>query len=121
MSKRAATAEASALGGTTPSWSEDWLAVAAGLVVFVLALALLLGGNLLGWATAPRTWLEIGKSVRPASQAYAQLEPAVLLLITYSFALVLMTIGAALLGRNIVKFVVSFTVLFWLAYLCWVA
>ena len=78
------------------------------------------GGNLLGWATAPRTWLEIGKSVRPASPAYAQLEPAVLLLITYGFVLVLMTIGAALLRRSIVKFVVSFTVVFWLAYLCWV-
>ena len=120
MSQQAATAEASTLGGSTSPWTEDWLAVAAGLVVFLLALALLFGGNLLGWATAPRTWLEIGKSVRPASPAYAQLEPAVLLLITYGFVLVLMTIGAALLRRSIVKFVVSFTVVFWLSYLCWV-
>jgi uncharacterized membrane protein YadS len=120
MSQQAAAAEASTLGGSTSSWTEDWLAVAAGLVVFLLALALLFGGNLLGWATAPRTWLEIGKSVRPASPAYAQLEPAVLLLITFGFVLVLMTIGAALLRRSIVKFVVSFTVVFWLAYLCWV-
>jgi uncharacterized membrane protein YadS len=90
------------------------------LVVFALALALLFGGNLLGWATAPRTWLGSGQSVRPASQAYAQAEPAVLLLVTYGFVLVLMTIGAALLRTNIVKFVVSFTIVFWLSYLSWV-
>jgi uncharacterized membrane protein YadS len=120
MAQQAAAAEPSSLGGSTRSWSEDWLAVAAGLVVFFLALALLFGGNLLGWAAAPRTWLEIGKSVRPASQAYAQLEPVVLLLITYGFVLLLMTIGAALLRTNITKFIVSFTVVFWLSYLCWV-
>ena len=120
MSQQAVTAEASTSDGSTSPWTEDWLAVAAGLAVFLLALALLFGGNLLGWATAPRTWLEIGKSVRPASPAYAQLEPAVLLLMTYGFVLVLMTIGAALLRRSIVKFVVGFTVVFWLSYLCWV-
>ena len=31
-----------------------------------------------------------------------------------------MTIGAALLRVNVGKFVVSFTVVFWLSYLCWV-
>jgi uncharacterized membrane protein YadS len=39
---------------------------------------------------------------------------------TYGFVLVLMTIGAALLRRSIVKFVAGFTVVFWLSYLCWV-
>ena len=47
MSQQAATAEASTSDGSTSPWTEDWLAVAAGLVVFVLALALLFGGNLL--------------------------------------------------------------------------
>ena len=100
MSQQAAIVETSTLDGSAPRWTEDWLAVAAGLAVFLLALALFLGSNLLGWATAPRTWLEIGKSVRPASQAYAQVDPAVLLLITYAFVLALMTIGAALLRRT---------------------
>ena len=120
MAQQAVSAQLSTLGGSTRSWSEDWLAVAAGLVVFVLALALVAGGDLLGWAASPRTWLEFGKSVRPASQAYAHLDPAVLLLITFGFVLVLMTIAAALLRINILKFAAQFTVVFWLSYLSWV-
>ena len=119
MAHQGLTADA-ALKAPASGWNEDWLSVAAGLLVFALALAFVFGSNLLGWATAPRTWLEIGKSVRPISQAYAQLEAPVLLLITYGFVLVLMTIGAALLRVNIVRFVVSFTVVYWLSYLCWV-
>src|SRR5215467_6802499 len=76
-------------------WSEDWLSVAAGLLIFALALALLAGADLLGWATAPRTWLDITRAVRPSSASYAQLDGPVTL-------------------------IVNFTVVFWLAYLCWV-
>jgi uncharacterized membrane protein YadS len=112
----AGTAIARPAGG----WNEDWLAVVAGLLVFALALALLFGGNLLGWATTPRTWLEIGKSVRPVSSAYAQHETSVLLLATFGFSLALMTAGAALLRVGILRFAASFTVVFWLAYLSWV-
>ena len=119
MAQQALHAKAS-LHEPTRGWSEDWLAVAAGLLIFLLALSLLAGSNLLGWATTPRTWLEIGKSVRPVSQAYAQLAAAIPLLITYAFATLLMTIGAALLRANIGKFVVTFTVVFWLSYLSWV-
>jgi uncharacterized membrane protein YadS len=120
MAQQALGAETSMGREPARGWSEDWLAVAAGLLIFVLALSLLAGGNLLGWATTPRTWLEIAKSVRPISEAYAQLDAPVLLLITYGFATVLMTIGAALLRANVGKFVVSFTVVFWLSYLSWV-
>jgi uncharacterized membrane protein YadS len=109
-----------ALKAPGSGWNEDWLSVAAGLLVFALALSFAFGSNLLGWATAPRTWLEIGKSVRPISQAYAQLEAPVLLLITFGFVLVLMTIGAAFLRVNIVRFVVSFAVVYWLSYFSWV-
>src|SRR5262245_57485029 len=119
MAQQAAAANSAAVGGAAPRWSEDWLAVAAGLVVFLLAMAQLLGGNLLGWATSPRVWLEIGKAVRPGSQAYVNVEPVFLLLATYAFSLVLLTIGAALLRVDILRFVASFTIVFWLAYCCW--
>ncbi len=110
-----------ALDERRPTWSEDWLAVAAGFAIFVLALAAPLGADLLGWAAVPRTWLEIAKAVKPVSQAYAEVGPLTLLVVTYAFVLALVTIGAALLGARITRFVVAFTVVFWLSYVCWVA
>jgi len=120
MAQHAAAANSAAVAGPTHGWSEDWLAVAAGFVVFAAAIAFLFGGDLLGWAMSPRLWLEIGKSVRPGSQAYAHVAPVLLLLATYAFLLVMLTIGAALLRANIGRFAASFTILFWLAYFCWV-
>src|SRR5215510_11425999 len=99
--------------------TEDWLAVAVGAAIFLLALALLAGVDLLGWATAPRTWVEVGKSVRPASPLYASYGTPTLLLATYLFVLALTSIGAFLLGSNIVKFIMGFSVIYWLSYLAW--
>ena len=120
MTQQVAVADASVSPRQTQTWSEDWLAVVAGAVIFALALGLLFGSNLLGWATSPRTWLEIGKAVRPASAAYAQLDASLLLLITFGFVLALVTIAAALLGTNILKFAIAFTLVFWLSYASWV-
>jgi uncharacterized membrane protein YadS len=120
MAQPAAATDPAAIPAPARRWSEDWLAVAAGGTVFAAALVLILGSNLLGWAATPRTWLEIGKSIRPASEAYAKLDPALLLLATYAFVLALMTISAALLKANVLRFATSFTVIFWLAYACWV-
>ena len=53
--------------------SEDWLAVIIGFLVFALALGPVVGADLLGWAAAPKTWIEFGKAVQPASAAYASL------------------------------------------------
>ncbi|MGE4560971.1 MAG: putative sulfate exporter family transporter [Desulfobulbus sp.] len=41
------------------------------------------------------------------------------LILTYLFALVIMTLGALALGANIRKFVIGFSLAFWIAYLCW--
>src|SRR5215467_15663263 len=101
-------------------WSEDWLSVAAGLLIFALALALLAGTDLLGWATAPRTWLDFARAVRSASVAYAQVDGLLTLVATFAFTLFVMTMGAVLLRSHVIRFIVSFTVTFWLAYLCWV-
>lgn len=100
---------------------EDWLAVIIGLLVFTLALAPLVGADLLGWAAAPKSWIEIGKAVKPASEAFVSLGGFLSLVLTYVFVLVLMLFGAAALGINLWRFAASFTVVFWLAYLCWIA
>jgi uncharacterized membrane protein YadS len=120
MTQQASIGDTSVSAPPRRDWSEDWLAVIAGAAVFVLALGLLFGGNLLGWVTAPRTWLEIGKAVGPVSPTYAHVDALLLLLATYAFVLALMTAAAALLGTSIPKFIAAFTVLFWLSYLSWV-
>src|SRR5215468_4105278 len=120
MAQQAAAAGELATSPGAPVWSEDWLAVVAGFAIFLLALGPLAGFDLLGWATAPRTWVEIGQAVRPASPAYAAVGAPALIAATYLFVLTLMSIGATLMGASIGRFVLGFTVVYWLAYLAWV-
>jgi hypothetical protein len=100
--------------------SEDWLAVAVGFVIFFLSVGTLIGLDLLGFAAAPKTWIELGKAVQPVSDAYASLGAWGSLLITFGFVLVLMLLAAMALGVDVGKFALRFTVIFWLSYLCWV-
>ena len=98
--------------------SEDWLAVAIGLAVFALSLSTVAGLDLLGWAGAPKTWIDIDKAVQPAGPS--PLGGVLALVLTYGFVLALMLLGAAALGAITVIFALSFTIIYWLAYLCWV-
>jgi len=41
------------------------------------------------------------------------------LLLTYIFMLAVMTIGAVFLRANIGKFIIGFTLVFWISYMCW--
>src|SRR4029450_6705265 len=93
--------------------TEDWLAVAIGLAVFALSLSTIAGLDLLGWAAAPKTWIDIDKAVQPAGPS--PLGGVLALVLTYGFVLALMLLGAAALGANTVKFAVSFTIIYWLA------
>ena len=42
------------------------------------------------------------------------------LLLTYLFLLVIMSIGAAALKADIGRFVIGFTIVFWISYICWI-
>jgi uncharacterized membrane protein YadS len=118
MAQTAAAADL-ATSPRAPTWNEDWLAVGAGLAIFLLALALAAGVDLMGWAAAPRTWVEIGKSIRGGSAAFAGLGTPGALIATYLFLLLLMRLGAGLLRLNLLRFIVAFSVIYWLAYLAW--
>jgi uncharacterized membrane protein YadS len=100
--------------------SEDWLAVCIGLFVFLLSLGAAIGVDVLGFAAAPKTWVELGKAVQPVGAAFAALGGLGALLLTFLFVLALMLIAAKTLGADIARFALSFTVIFWLAYLCWI-
>lgn len=108
------------MNATNQRLGEDWLSVLIGLLVFVLALAILGGQDLLGWAAGPRMWTGIDKAFEPVSRGYAGLSPLAALAATYAATLVILSLGAALLGANIARFAVSFTVVFVLAYFGWV-
>ena len=120
MARQAALRAELASTPQAPVLNEDWLAVGVGLVIFLLGLALMAGLDLLGWAAGPRTWVEIGKALRASSTLYADWSAAALLACTYLFVLVLMAAGASLLRLNLVKFLLGFSVIYWLSYLCWV-
>jgi hypothetical protein len=60
------------------------------------------------------------QTVRPGSPTYLNVEPLLLLFATDTFSLVLLTIDAVLLQATVLGFVASFTILIWLAYVCWV-
>jgi uncharacterized membrane protein YadS len=47
------------------------------------------------------------------------ISPIMSLFFTYLFALVIMSLGALALRANLVKFLIGFTLAFWLSYLCW--
>lgn len=47
------------------------------------------------------------------------MSPLTSLVLTYLFALAIMSLGAVALGASLKRFVIGFTIAFWLSYLCW--
>ena len=101
--------------------TEDWLSVWIGLLVFVLALGVLAGVDILGWVVTTGVWTDISKALAPGSKAYAGIGGTTALLATYVALLVVMTAGAATLKADIKRFALGFTAVFWISYLCWIA
>ncbi|HET9668116.1 MAG TPA: putative sulfate exporter family transporter [Casimicrobiaceae bacterium] len=99
--------------------SEDWLSLWIGLAIFVLSLGLLVNADLLGWAVTTSVWTDLSKALSPVSKAYAGLGGFASLIVTYVALLVVLTIGAAALKADVKRFALGFTVVFWIAYLCW--
>ena len=99
--------------------SEDWWAVWIGLLIFALALAALGGFDLLGWGVATSEWLDPAKALSPtAPKTFPELSGWASLGLTYLFLLVVLSIGAALMGLDVRRFALGFSVIFWISYLC---
>ncbi|MGQ0659226.1 MAG: putative sulfate exporter family transporter [Chromatiales bacterium] len=99
--------------------SEDWVAVYAGLLVFLLSAAAIFGFDLLGWSASAKVWMSPAEAIGPVAKSSA-VPPALSVLGTYLLALGVMGAGAWLLGLNLLRFAAGFTVLFALAVLCWI-
>jgi uncharacterized membrane protein YadS len=100
--------------------SEDWLSLWIGLAVFVLALGLLAGADILGWVVGTSVWTDVSKALNPVSQAYAGLGGIGSLVATYLALLVALSIGAVAMKADVKRFALGFTAVFWLAYACWI-
>ncbi|MFX4263502.1 putative sulfate exporter family transporter [Pelotomaculum propionicicum] len=96
--------------------SEDWWAVWLGLFIFVLGLGPILGIDLLGWVVKQNVWVDISKSIAPMSKAYQGLSGVVSALLTYLFLLVITTAGARAMGSNVKKFILGFTIIYWVTF-----
>lgn len=100
--------------------SEDWLSVWIGLGIFVLAMGVLGGADILGWVVTTGVWTDISKALGTASKTYSGLGGTGALLATYVALLAVMTAGAAALKANVTRFALGFTAVFWLGYCCWI-
>jgi len=69
---------------TAPRISEDWLSVIIGLVIFVLALAVLANVDLIGWVVTTSVWSNFSQALGTASKTYAPLGGAAALSIASS-------------------------------------
>jgi uncharacterized membrane protein YadS len=98
--------------------TEDWWAVWIGLFIFALSLLSLVGLDALGWGVATAEWTDLGKALGPASPRYTGLPGWASLLVTYLFLLAVLTLGASQLGLDPRRFVLGFTFVFWVSYLC---
>jgi uncharacterized membrane protein YadS len=103
-----------------PRINEDWLSVWIGLAIFVLALGVLGGVDLLGWVVSTSVWIDPGLALGSVSKAYAQLGGAGALVVTYVALLAVLTAAAAALNLDLKRFAVAFTVVFAFAYASWI-
>jgi len=103
-----------------PALTEDWLALWIGLALFGLALVTLSGVDLVGWVVTTSVWGNVASALAPVSKTYAALGAVGALLATYVALLVGLSFGAALLGGDVKRFALAFTVVFAIAYASWI-
>jgi uncharacterized membrane protein YadS len=97
--------------------SEDWLAVWLGLFIFIVSLGAFIGSDVLNWSVTTGVWTNLSKALKPISATW--LSGFWSLVLTYVVLLVIMTVGAVALKADIKNFIIGFTVVFWIAYACW--
>ena len=105
---------------TRQAMSEDWLSVWIGLLVFLLSLGVLVGSDILGWVVTTDVWNDLSKTLTPASKAYASIGGIGALIATYVALLAVMTAGAVALKADIKRFLLGFSAVFLISYLCWI-
>ena len=98
--------------------SEDWLSLWMGLFIFVLGLGMFIGMDLLGWGIKLNIWTDLNKSLSSVSGTLKGMPGFTSLFLTYLFMLFLTMIGAVAMGVNAGRFILGFTLIFWISFGC---
>src|SRR5258706_12661499 len=109
------------MNSTAKGISEDWLSVWIGLLVFVLALGMLAGTDILGWVVTTGVWTDPSRALNPVSKTYSALGGVGALIATYAALLVVMTAGGGALKADLKRFALGVTSAFWVGDLCCMA
>lgn len=108
--------------------TEDKVALLLGSIIFLVAMLNFADVNLLGWVVKTSTWLDPVKMFRATNSGVGKtlgemFSPAMVgwicLLATYAAITALLALGVKLLGADVAKFVKGFTIVFFVAYLCY--
>src|SRR5579872_90779 len=102
-----------------PILSEDWLALAIGLLLFLIALLGAFGYEPFGWAIKTNVWINATKAITPSSTKYASLPAAGSVLLTYLVLIGLLSAGAFWIGARVRRFFAAFTAVFFISYCCY--
>ena len=99
--------------------SEDWLSLWIGLFIFILSLGVFLKFDVLGWGINTKEWIDISQSTSAVSASFQYLPGIGSLLLTYAFMLIVVGAGLKMMGLEFKKFILPFTIVFFISYLCW--
>jgi uncharacterized membrane protein YadS len=98
--------------------SEDWLSLWIGLFIFLLGLGLFVGVDFLGWGIKTNIWIDISKALGSVSGTLKGMPGITSLFLTYLFMLVITMVGAVAMGVNAGRFILGFSLIFWISYGC---
>lgn len=100
-------------------FTEDKVALLVGSLVFLLSLMNVFNVDLLGWVVKSNMWLSVDKVF--TASTYKGMNGFAALIATYLALTGVLAVGISLLKGNVKNFIVSFTIIFFVSYLCYAA
>jgi uncharacterized membrane protein YadS len=99
--------------------TEDWWAFWLGTFFVILGLVATLSGvDLVGWIVKFGKWVDISKAFRASHKEL--MSPVAALIAQYIILTIATTIGAAFMKWDLKKYVIAFTIVFWISVACYI-
>jgi len=100
-------------------FTEDKVALLLGATIFTLSILSVFGLDLLGWVVKANVWTSASKVFTASSKGYQSLGGLGALLVTYVLITAALSFGIKLLGCEVKEFVKAFTIIFFVAFVCY--